>query len=189
MPIRVSFNLDDDDLRHFEEVAQQTQALARELPTDSIVGAARTVLESGERAHVAAFMRERFARLRTMIDMASDVDWQPRPEDQQRVLNALACFSTPSKEASSVGLLDHGIMIELVSRDLEHDIQAYEAFCKFRETQLKKRRRPGAEQDEQRDQWLAQKRDELHTRMRERRQRDLDKAGSSVRKLFSLFGL
>lgn len=189
MPFRVSFNLDDDDLRHFEEVAQQTQAIARELPADSIVTAARAVLDSGERAHVAAFMRERFTRLRTMIDMASDPDWQPRAEDRQRVLNALACFSAPSKDASSVGVLDHGIMIELVSRDLEHDIQAYEAFCKFRDTQLKKRRRPGADQDEQRDQWLAQKREELHGRMRERRRRDLDKVGSSVRKLFSLFGL
>ena len=105
------------------------------------------------------------------------------------MLNALACFSAPSKDAPSVGLLDQGIMIELVSRDLDHDIEAYEAFCKFRDTQLKKRRRPGVEQDEQREQWLAQKRSELHTRMRERRQRALDKAGSSVRKLFSLFGL
>jgi len=189
MPLRVSFNLDDDDLRHFEEVAQQTQALARQLPADSIIATARSVLDSGEQSPSAAFVRERFTRLRAMIEMATDLNWQPRAEDQQRVLNALACFSAPSKDAPSVGLLDHGIMIELVSRDLEHDIQAYEAFRKFRETQLKKRRRPGAEQDEQRDQWLAQKRDELHARMRERRQRDLDKAGSSVRKLFSLFGL
>ena len=189
MPFRVSFNLGDEDLRHFEEVAQQTQAIARQLPAESIVAAARQVLESGEGAHVAAFVRERFARLRAMVDMASDPEWQPRDEDRQRVLNALACFgSSGSKEAFGVGLLDRGIMIELVSRDLEHDLDAYQSFCKFRDS-LAKRRRPGTNQDEQREQWLTQKRDELHTRMRERRQRDLDKAGSSVRKLFSLFGL
>jgi hypothetical protein len=135
-------------------------------------------------------VRERFARLRAMIDMASDTDWQPREEDRQRVLNALACFSAPTAQSSSsgVGLLDHGIMIELVSRDLEHDLDAYQAFCKLRD-QAAKRRRSGATQEEQREQWLAQKRSELHTRMRERRKRDLDRAGSSVRKLFSLFGL
>jgi hypothetical protein len=190
MPLRVSFNLGDEDLRHFEEVAQQTQALARQQPADTIIAAAVGVLENGERAHVAAFVRERFARLRTMIEMASDPEWEPRAEDQQRVLNALACFSVPTERdaASGVGLLDHGIMIELVSRDLEHDLEAYQAFRKLRE-QAVKRRRPGVEQDEQRMQWLAQKRTELHTRMRERRQRALDKAGSSVRKLFSLFGL
>lgn len=189
MPLRVSFNLGDDDLRHFEAVAQQTQALAREQPADAIVAAAREVLEKGERAHVAQFVRERFARLRAMLDMATDPDWQPRDEDRQRVLNALACFSVQSGDApTGVGLLDHGIMIELVSRDLEHDLDAYQAFCKLRE-QAAKRRRPGADQDAQRDEWLAQKRTDLHTRMRERRQRDLDRAGSSVRKLFSLFGL
>jgi hypothetical protein len=190
MPLRVSFNLGDEDLRHFEEVAQQTQALAREQPAESIIAAARKVLEGGEGTHVAAFVRERFARLRVMVDMASDAEWQPRAEDQQRVINALACFSTPSttNATSGVGLLDHGIMIELVSRDLEHDLDAYQAFCKLRDS-ANKRRRPGANQDEQRDHWLAQKRAELHTRMRERRQRDLDRAGSSVRKLFSLFGL
>jgi hypothetical protein len=190
MPFRLSFNLRDDDLRHFEEVAQQTQAIARQQPAEAIIAAAREVLEGGEGAHVASFVRERFARLRAMIDMASDAEWQPRDEDRQRVLNALACFGAPAAGSDSpgVGLLDRGIMIELVSRDLEHDLEAYQAFCKFRDS-LAKRRRPGANQDEQREQWLAQKRTELHARMRERRQRDLDKAGSSVRKLFSLFGL
>jgi hypothetical protein len=189
MPLRVSFNLRDEDLRHFEEVAQQTQALARDQPADAIVSAARVVLEQGERAHVAAFVRERFARLRAMIEMASDPEWQPREQDHQRVLNALACFSAPAtaEATSGVGLLDHGIMIELVSRDLEHDLDAYQAFCKLREQAAK--RRSGTNQAEQRVQWLAQKKAELHTRMRERRQRDLDRAGSSVRKLFSLFGL
>jgi hypothetical protein len=190
MPFRVSFNLGDEDLRHFEEVAQQTQAIAREQPAESIIAAARQVLEGGEGAHVAAFVRERFARLRAMVEMASDPEWQPREADRQRVLNALACFgASQTKESSTgVGLLDRGIMIELVSRDLDHDLEAYQAFCKFRDS-IEKRRRPGANQDEQREQWLAQKRTELHTRMRDRRQRDLDRAGSSVRKLFSLFGL
>jgi hypothetical protein len=190
MPLRVSFNLGDEDLRHFEEVAQQTQALARERPAEAIIAAAREVLQSGEGAHVAAFVRERFARLRAMIEMASDPEWQPRPEDHQRLINALACFSTPAQSESNagVGLLDRGIMIELVSRDLERDLEAYQTFCKFRES-LSKRRRPGAGQNDQREEWLSQKRAELHTRMRERRQRDLDRAGSSVRKLFSLFGL
>ena len=194
MPLRVSFNLGDEDLRHYEEVAQQTQSAAREQPASAIIAAARQILDSGDNAHVAAFVRERFARLRAMLEMATDPDWEPREEDRQRVLNALACFSVPAGNPngdaqSSVGLLDRAIMIELVSRDLDHDLDAYQAFCKFRTVELTKRRRPGVDQDEQRDQWLMQKRQELHTRMRERRQRDLDRAGSSVRKLFSLFGL
>jgi hypothetical protein len=188
MSLRISFDLRDADLRHFEELAQQTQSFAKMRSAESIVAAAREVLESGERAHLAEFVKERFARLRAMLDMATDADWQPNGEDQQRLVNALACFSAPpdaSGQPPTVGLLDHAIMIELVSRDLEHDLAAFRDFTKFREAQ--RTRRVGREDLVQ--QHVQQKRETLQTRMHARRQRDMDKAGSSVRKLFSLFGL
>ena len=187
MPLRISFNLDDADLRHFEELAQQTQASARHQSADAIVAAAREVLESASRAQLADFVRERFARLRVMIEMATDADWVLNAEDRQRLLNALACFGA-DEPAARVGFLDHAIMVELVSRDLEHDLAAYRDFCAARESQLK-RRRPGADQDAQRQEWLQQSRESLQRRMHDRRRRTLDRAGSSVRRLFSLFGL
>jgi hypothetical protein len=52
-----------------------------------------------------------------------------------------------------------------------------------------KRRRPGADHEAQREQWLQQRRETLQQRMHARRKRTLDQAGSSVRRLFSLFGL
>ena len=185
MPLRISFNLDDADLRHFEERAQQTQANARLQSAEAIIASAREVLASAEQAQLADFVRERFARLRTMIDMATDADWTLVAEDQQRLLNALACFG---RTASGVGFLDHAILVELVSRDLEHDLAAYRDFCKLRESQ-QKRLRPGADQEAQRQEWLRQNRESLQKRMHERRRRALDRAGSSVRRLFSLFGL
>lgn len=189
MTLRISFDLRDADLQHFEALAQQTQALARETPAEAIIASAREVLDSSDRAQLAEFVKERFARLRAMIEMATDADWQPGNEDRQRVINALACFSvTPSRDGqpATVGFLDHAIMIELVSRDLEHDLAAFQSFVKFRSEQLA-RVRPGREDTAQ--QALQQRRELLQARMHERRQRTLDKAGSSVRKLFSLFGL
>lgn len=187
MPLRVSFDLHDADLRHFEELAQQTQALARSTSADAIIAAARLVLEGSERAQLAEFVKERFLRLRAMIDMATDADWQTSAEDRQRIINALACFGVaPADPASTPGLLDHAIMIELVSRDLEHDLIAFRDFCKFRSAQAA-RTRPGRE--DKALQSLQQRREILQARMHARRQKDLDKAGSSVRKLFSLFGL
>jgi len=188
MSLRISFELREADLRHFEELAQQTQSFARMRTAESIVISAREVLESGERAQLADFVKERFARLRAMLDMATDPEWQASGEDQQRLINALACFSAPPEangQPPTVGLLDHAIMIELVSRDLEHDLAAFRDFCKFREAQ--RTRRPGREELVQKH--VQQKRETLQARMHARRQRDLDKAGSSVRKLFSLFGL
>lgn len=188
MPLRISFNLGDEDLRHFEEVAQQTQANARQQSAEAIIAAAREVLESAERAQLAGFVRERFVRLRAMLEMATDIDWPLSTEDRQRLLNALACFGGAQDANASVGFLDHAIMVELVSRDLEHDLEAYRDFCASRELQLQ-RRRPGADQQTQREQWLQQRREALQERMHTRRKRTLDQAGSSVRRLFSLFGL
>ncbi|HEY4369740.1 MAG TPA: hypothetical protein VGN07_21075 [Steroidobacteraceae bacterium] len=191
MPLRITFNLGEADLQHFEAVAQQTQANARQLPAETIIAAARDILQSAEGNQTAAFVRERFARLQAVIEMATDADWLLSEEDRRRVLNALACFSGPPAAASpfSAGLLDHAIMIELVSRDLEHDLDAYRDFCDFRKSEFTNRRRPGVEQDLQRDEWLQQRRAVLQSRMHARRKRALEAAGSSVRRLFSLFGL
>jgi hypothetical protein len=186
MPLRISFNLDDADLRHFESLAQQTQASARERTADEIFAAAREVLHQASQAQLADFVRERFSRLKTLIDMALDPDWVLNAEDSQRLLNALACFAGDKTGATT--FLDHAIMVELVSRDLEHDLAAYRAFCVARESQLK-RRRPGEDHDKQCDEWLQQTRETLQKRMHDRRRRTLDRAGSSVRRLFSLFGL
>jgi len=188
MPLRISFNLGDADLQHYETVTQQTSANAREQSTEAIIAAAQAVLGSAGGSHAPAFVRERFARLQTLIDMAADPEWLLSQEDSRRLLNALACFSV-SPAAPAVGLLDHAIMIELVSRDLEHDLEAYRDFREFRESHLAGRRRPGVDQDAQRDEWLRQRREVLQTRMHARRKRAMDAAGSSVRRLFSLFGL
>jgi hypothetical protein len=186
MPLRVSFDLDDGDLQHFEQIAQQTQAIARSTSPDAIIATARDVLQKGSQSQLADFVKDRYARLRTMIDMVCDAEWSPSPDDRQRVINALACFSSPAA-AQTDTLLDHAIMIELVGRDLHHDIDAYREFCRYRETYKPRRKRNP--QPEDRERALAERRDVLQKRMHERRRRDLEKSDGAVRKLFSLFGL
>ena len=73
-------------------------------------------------------MKERYSRLETMLQMATDAQWTLSAEDRQRTLNALACFGPSAPAASPSGLLDHAIMIELVSRDLHHDLDSYRDF-------------------------------------------------------------
>jgi hypothetical protein len=185
MALKISFNLDDADLQHFAEVALQTQALARRRPEDATIAAARELLERGLQAQPADFVKERYARLRTILDMALDADWKLSAEDRQRVLNALAAFSTTPEQGSPSGVLDHAIMIELVSRDLHHDLEAYRDFCEFRDSHSKRGSAPSAD----REKWLGQKRETLQARMHKRRTRELEAASGPVKKLFSLFGL
>lgn len=185
MPFKVTFDLGDADLQHLAEVAQERQSAARTRPMDRIVAAAREVYLKGSQAHLADFVRERYSRLGMMLEMVDDAEWKLSQEDSQRLLNALACFGEPASGASSA-LLDQAIMIELVSRDLHHDLEAYRDFCKFRDAQMAKRHTPpGAA----REQWLSQRRETLQERMHTRRKRDLDRAAGPVRRLFSLFGL
>jgi hypothetical protein len=183
--VRVSFNLDDADLEHLAAVAQQTQLLARNEPADTIVAGAREVLETANRAQLAGFVKERYSRLESMLQMVTDPQWQLSAEDRQRTLNALACFSSSTASASQSGLLDHAIMIELVSRDLHHDLEAYRDFCRSRESYDKKHAMP----DEGRDRWMQERRTTLQERMHKRRRRDLDGAASGLRKLLTLLGL
>ena len=189
MSVRHSFNLRDEELREFEERAQHTQANARFRSPDEIVADARVVADAAAKAQLPAFVRDRFARLVLMLDMASDSEWCSSDEDRQRLLNAIACCcDSQSSVDESAGFLDHSIMIELVSRDLEHDLAAYRDFCSLR-TSHSKRRRPGANADEQREQWLSQTREALQQRMHLRRTRSLVRSGGSMRRLFSLLGL
>src|SRR4030095_24030 len=105
-------------------------------------------------------------------------------EDAQAVLIALACFSSPSDSGSPSVLLDHAIMIELVSRDLHHDLDAYRDFCKSRDTYDKRHA-----QRAERDRWLQERRGTLQERMHKKRRRDLDGAAGGLRKVLTVLGL
>jgi hypothetical protein len=183
--VRVSFNLDDADLEHLAAIAQQTQLRARSEPADAIIAGAREVLETANRAQLAGFVKERYSRLDTMLQMVGDTQWQLSAGDRQRALNALACFSSSTSADSPSVLLDHAIMIELVSRDLHHDLDAYRDFCKARETYDKKHSPP----DENRERWLQERRATLQERMHKKRRRDLDGAASGLRKVLTVLGL
>jgi hypothetical protein len=185
MPLKVTFDLADTDLQHLATVAQERQTAARAQPADGIIAAAREVFVKGSQAHLADFVKERYSRLGTLLEMVDDEEWRLSQEDSQRLINALACFSVPASGVSSA-LLDQAIMIELVSRDLHHDLEAYRDFCKFRTAQITKRHSPPGTD---REQWLSQRREMLQQRMHLRRKRDLDAAAGPVRRLFSLFGL
>ena len=76
MAFRVSFDLGDSDLQHLAEVAQVRQSAARAQPIERIVASAREVYLKGAQAHLADFVKERYSRLGTMLEMADDAEWR-----------------------------------------------------------------------------------------------------------------
>ena len=166
MGLHISFELDDDDLQHFRLIMLQARSAAGRKSPEEIVATANQLLQETGAQRAPGFITERIQRLKQMMRMISDVDWRLAHEESSRVLNALAYFAEPDDlipdDIPGLGFLDDAIMIELVVRELQHEIAAYQEFCEFRE------QKPTPASSE-----LEAIRDELQSRMRQRRQHDL----------------
>jgi uncharacterized membrane protein YkvA (DUF1232 family) len=166
MSLQVSFELNDEDLEHFRLIMLHARdAAARKSPEEIVLTANRLLDEIGA-LRTPGFIAERLQKLQLMMRMISDVEWRMPHEEVKRVLHALAYFAEPDDlipdEIPGLGYLDDAIMIELVVRELEHELKAYDDFCKFRN------RIPDGSTAK-----LIEKRDELMQQMRERREQDL----------------
>lgn len=181
MPIRISFELSDQDIQHFKRISKSAKAIAKDVDESEIVTAAEALLKEVSTSKVPDFISERLQSLRSLIEMLRDEDWGLGKPERERVLAALAYFSETDDvipdTTPGFGFLDDAIMIELITRELKHEIEAYDDFCRFREREMKRTGRDGASRDE----WIASKRKELFERMRRRTRRDRGSSGVRVR--------
>jgi len=76
--------------------------------------------------------------------------------------------------------VDDAIMLELLLRDLQHELDAYEEFDAYRREERSRRDRAGAASPVSREDWLDSRREALHERMRQRRERDLEAHGGTL---------
>ena len=173
MGLRISIDLDDDDLKHFRLIMREARKAAARLQPEDIVAAAEALLQKVDRQKVPKFIGNRLDKLDVMIRMLVDHEWRLPQKDTARVLNALAYFTEPEDlipdHIPGLGFLDDAIMIELVVRDLKHEIEAYVDFCDFRKNHSTAKGIKSKTSDLTREQWLAGRRKELQARMRRRR--------------------
>jgi uncharacterized membrane protein YkvA (DUF1232 family) len=192
MSLKVTFELADADLDHFRRVMRQAREVAKQRGQEEVLEAAGGLLQQVRAVEVPEFIRDRLERIKTLIDMVRDVEWKlPEPEIN-RVLNALAYFCEPEDlipdHVPGLGFLDDAIMVELVARELRHEIDAYQDFCLFRSSEDVRRARHGHGDDPvTREQWLSARRRQLQSRMRDRRKRERQRSGGGGRSPFSLF--
>ena len=169
--MRISFELDDNDLQHFRLIMNEARKAARRMAPEDIVAAAEELLHNVPASDAPGFIVERLERLRLMIGMLSDIEWRLPHQEATRVLNALAYFAEPEDlipdHIPGLGFLDDAIMIELVVRELKHELEAYQDFCDYRQRLA----RNGDGSAASREGWLDTRRKELQARMRRRRGR------------------
>ena len=185
MGLRVTFELDDKDLRHFRLIMQQARTTAARIAPEDIVATAEQLLASIGPDGAPAFVVERLKKLRLLIDMLKDIEWRLPQAEANRVLNALAYFAEPEDlipdSIPGLGYLDDAIMIELICRELKHEIEAYQDFCDYR---TRTRQNSGRDTRVSRDDWLENRRAELQSRMRRRKRKERGgKAPNSIRLL------
>lgn len=186
MGLRIAFELNDGDLKHFRLIMREARKAAARMAPEDIVAAAEEQLEAIPYHSTPGFIVDRIRKLRQMIAMLTDMEWRLPHEEATRVLNALAYFCEPEDlipdTIPGVGFLDDAIMVELVVRDLRHEIDAYQDFCDYRTAEAAPGRHASVVT---RDDWLGKRRAELQARMRRRRSKSMSgKAGDAAIGLF-----
>lgn len=174
MSISLTIELNDQDLEHFTSALQAAKAAAEGKSPEEVIDAASKLLKDAQSTRLPDFIRERLLRLDDMIAMVRDEGWHLDDEDRARVMSVLVYFADPTDvipdTVQVLGFLDDAIMIELGQRELQHELDAYDDFCDFREHEAKKR---GVDPSTVgRADWLDDRRDELVDRMHARRGRE-----------------
>jgi uncharacterized membrane protein YkvA (DUF1232 family) len=175
MSISLTIDLNDRDLEHFQKAMEASRKAAEGKTPEEVVAAAGLLLADAQKVHVPDFVRERLLQLDDMIAMVRDEGWNMQDADRQRVMSALVYFVDPKDvipdSVEVLGFLDDAIMIELCTRELRHELDAYDDFCEFRAREAKKRGIEPAKVGHA--DWLASRREELVDRMHTRRERDV----------------
>ena len=191
MPLKVTFELSDKDLRHFKQVMKEARSKARSRPESKLIKSAKDLLTHVRDGDLPQFVRERLLQLELMIGMLEDEEWDLQGQDRERVTSALAYFDEPldliPDHVPGFGFLDDAVMVELVVQELKHDIEAYQDFCTYRKAEEKRRGR--SDDEVTRSQWVGAKRKQLHQRMRRRRQARRGRDTSRSRRSRSPFSL
>ena len=167
MPLKVTFTLSDKDIRHFRRHMKEAKATASDMGDESIIRAAEGLLQEVSRVDLPDFIADRMASLEVLIDIVRDERWDLPADDRSRVLSGLAYFTDPDDmipdSIPGIGYLDDAIMVELIVRELRHDIEGYRDFCEVAGPLRKAKR--GTPEDQKN---LQARRQQLQRRIRRR---------------------
>jgi uncharacterized membrane protein YkvA (DUF1232 family) len=192
MSLAITIELGDADLKHFIDAMQAAQQEVKNLSAREITDAASQLLVDGKESKLPSFIAERLSKLDSMISMVNDQGFALPEEDRQRVLACLAYFANPKDiipdNVPVLGFLDDAIMIELVTRELQHEVEAYDDFVAYRNEEAKLRGVDPSTLKTERVEWAEARRIELLNRMKNRRLQSYSDSGNWRPSLFKFGG-
>ena len=177
MPLDITFTLSDRDLERFKTIVVKARSAASDRQSKAdIEKAAYKIVEVAMNSDLPDFIAERLLQLKTLLEMMRDTEWNLSDSDRDRIISAMSYFADPidliPDHIPGIGFLDDAMFVEIIIRELRSELSAYREFCRFREEEEARLREDGKDPAENRDQWLGAKRDELHSKIAEKRSDD-----------------
>jgi len=174
MPLDITFTLSDQDLNHFQAIVDKAKdAMESDQGAQQIEAAAKQLIADASATDLPDFIADRLNKLNTVISMVGDDEWKLQDDERKSILGALVYFCDPEDiipdHIPGLGYLDDAIYTELVIRELKGEIESYEEFCVFRSGEEQRREAAGEDPHVGREEWLADKRAALQSKMRKRR--------------------
>ncbi len=170
MPLDITFTLSDRDLERFKAIVVKARSTASDKQGKAeIEKAAYKIVEVAMNSDLPDFIAERLLQLKTLLEMMKDEEWNLGEEDCRRIISAMAYFADPidliPDHIPGIGFLDDAMFVEIIIRELHSEISAYGEFCRYRDAESQRLREAGKDPQENREQWLGAKRDELHSKV------------------------
>lgn len=176
MPIKFEFELGDEDLEFFRRIMAQKSLDRPRAEIGDVEEATHRLLDGARARHTPPFLLRMLEQLLPMVEMLRDDEWRLPEEDAERVLQALSYFAAPEDlipdDLPGLGYLDDAVMVELASRDLRPELEAYADFCRYRSEEAERRQATGDDDSPvSRRDWLDARRKQLQARMHRNRGR------------------
>jgi uncharacterized membrane protein YkvA (DUF1232 family) len=170
----MTIELSDRDLRHFRRELHKTRESVQIADDEDILAAAVDLVGAMRLTELPDFVAERLEKLETLLAMANDAQWPLQEKERSPILAGLAYLCDPEDlipdDIPGIGMLDDAVMIELVFRELAHELEAYEDFRDFRAALLKNPGKQGT--PEEIEAKLQKRREQLMARMRRRKKKN-----------------
>ena len=179
MPIDITFTLSDRDLERFKTIVSKARtATSNNQGRAEIEKAAYKIVDVAMNSDLPDFIAERLLQLKVLLDMMNDNEWDLSEHDRERIMSAMSYFADPidliPDHIPGIGFLDDAMFAEIVFRELKEEIEAYNEFCEFRNSEEARLTAAGKDPEEDREQWISAKRDALHARIAARKGEAVD---------------
>lgn len=174
MPLDIVITLSDEDLQKFQESVDKGKIAVTDAENaEKIEQAASVLIEQARGSNLPQFISDRLIKLQILLNMVTDEEWQLSEDERHSILGALFYFVDPEDiipdHIPGIGFLDDAMYAEIVIQELAVEIKMYQEFCQYRIAEENRRRNRGLDTHVGREDWIADKRAVLHSRMRERR--------------------